>query len=191
MKANPLLIFILLFFAHVSFQSPDIKLHVYINNNGIEVTEGLYINCLTIKQLNVTMPITDQMKDYDAFKLELHRFGSDIDIVAASKTFVPANKEFQRKYDSKKFVTLKMLAEESDFGGSDLEPNTIIFPAGSTINTVFCKSHDLKHCNFYLIVRGYKKTGEKNQFSEDVFDNGVDLSERSVVFKSWEDRTKK
>jgi hypothetical protein len=54
---------------------------------------------------------------------------------------------------------------------------------------MFCKSHDLKHCRFYIIVKGYKKTGEKTQFNEDVFDKGTDLSLKSVVFKSWEDKT--
>jgi hypothetical protein len=134
------------------------------------------------------MPITDEMKSYDMFKLELHRFGDDIDIVAASKTFIPSSKEYQKKYANKESFKLNILAEESEFSSSDLEPNTLLFPANSTVNMVFCKSHDLKHCSFYLIVRGYKKTGEKTEFGEDLFDKGIDLTSKSVVFKSWEDK---
>jgi hypothetical protein len=182
-----LLLFIA-FLTFSSFQPNEIKLPVYINKFKTEVSDGMYINCLTINDLGVIMPVTEEMKKYDIFKLELHRFGDDSDILAASKTFIPGSKNF-KKYINKESVKLNVLAEESDFGGSDLEPNTIIFPANSTVNSAFCKSHDLKYCSFYLIVRGYKKTGEKTQFGEDIIDSGIDLSSKSVVFKSWQDKT--
>jgi hypothetical protein len=184
-----LLFFFFVFWAFSSFQSTETKLTVYIDKFKTEVPDGMFINCLTINDLGVILPITEQMKSYDIFKVELHRFGHDENIVAAAKTFDPKSREFQKKYSKREPVKLKILAEENDFGGSDLIPNTTIFPAYSTVNSVFCKSHDLKHCSFYLIVRGYNKTGEKTQFDEDIFDIGTDLSERSVVFKSWEDRT--
>lgn len=179
-----------LFWLLYSFQTPETKLNVFINNYKDEVKDGMYINCLTINDLGVIMPVNGQMKSYDAFKLELHRFGDDTNIVAASKTFDPKSREFQKKYESKESLQLKVLAEEDNFSGSDLEPNTTIFPANSTVNMVFCKSHDLKNCSFYLIVRGYNKTGEKTRFDEDIFDKGKDLTLKSVVFKSWVDKRK-
>jgi hypothetical protein len=189
MRRFNLFFFILFSLALISFQVSEVKLLVFINDDKTEVTGDMFINCLTIKDLNVIFPITPQMKSYDLFKMELHRFGKDSDILAASKNFDPKSKEFQKKYESKSFSKLKVLIEETDFSKSDLEPNTAIFPASSTVNSVFCKSHDLKHCSFYLIIRGYNKTGEKTQFGEDIYDNGTDLSDRSVTFKSWEDRT--
>jgi hypothetical protein len=191
MKTKTFLIFICISCFIISFQSADNKPIVYINNYKTEVTEGMFINCLTINELTTTVPLTEKMKSYDVFKIELHRFGETEDIIAASKIVDPKSKEFQKKYANKNLLKLKVLAEEDDFGGSDLEPNTTIFPANSTVNMVFCKSHDLKNCSFYLIVKGYTKTGEKNRFGEDIFDNGADLTSKSVVFKSWEDRTKR
>lgn len=174
-----------------SFQENEIKLPLYLNDYKTEVTEGMFINCLTIKDLAVVMPLKAQMKTYDLFKLELHRFGEETDIIAAYKTFDPKSKEFLKKHDVKETLKLKILAEENNFNGSDLETNTTIFPAYSTTNSVFCQSHDTKNCSFYLIIKGYKKTGEKTRFDEDVYDKGTDLSAKSVVFKSWIDRTKK
>jgi hypothetical protein len=174
-----------------SFQTTEKKLALFTDKFKTEVTEGMYINCLTINDLGLIMPVTEEMKTYDIFKIELHRFGSDGDIITASRTVDPKSKEFTKKFESNESVRIKILAEENNFGGSDLQPNTTIFPANSTVNSVFCRSHDLKNCSFYLIVRGYNKTGEKTQFGEDVFDNGTDLSPKSVVFKSWQDKTKR
>jgi hypothetical protein len=181
--------FINFFILSAPVKAQENKLFVYTDKYKTVTTEGMYINCLTINDLGVLMPITGQMKSYDIFKLELHRFGDDIDIIAASKTFDPNSKLFKKKFASKDALKIKILVEETDFEGSDLEPNTLIFPVNSTVNSIFCKSRDLKYCSFYLIVRGYKRTGEKTQFGEDIFDNGVDLSSKSTIFKSWEDKT--
>jgi hypothetical protein len=172
-----------------SFQGEN-KPQVFIDNYKTEVTEGMYINCLKIQDLTVIMPMADDMKNYDMMKLELHRFGTEEDIIAAYKTFIPSSKEYAKKYANKPSAKFKILTEENELEGSELEPNTLLFPKNSTTNMVFCKSHDLKHCSFYIIMRGYKKTGEKTQFGEDIFDKGTDLSARSVVFKSWEDKRK-
>jgi hypothetical protein len=176
---------IFLLLALCSFQSDPGKPQVFTDNYKTQVTEGMYINCLTIKDLCVLISFTTDMNNYDQVKLELHRFGDDTDIVAADKTFVPSSKEFQKKYANKTSQKFKILTEENELEGSDLIANTKIFPANSTVNMIFCKSHDLKHCSFYVIMRGYKKTGEKTQFNEEIMDKGADLSGRSVVFKSW------
>lgn len=149
----------------------------------------MYINCLKIDDLSAVIYLSPEMSSYDIFRLELHRFGDD-DIIAADKTFTPATKEFMKKYDKKEELKIKILAEEDEFGGSDLVVNTTLFPANSTVNMAFFKSHDLKHCKFYLVIRGYRTTGEKTRFGEDIYDKGTDLSEKSVVFTSWENKTK-
>lgn len=189
MKTKLLFLFSCLIPALCSFQITENKISVYIDNYKTEVTEGLFVNCRKISDLSIIMSVTEQMKGYDIFKLELHRFGTDIDILAASKTFDTKSKEFLKKQATKESLRLKVLEKEGEFSGSDLEPNTTIFSVNSTVNTVFCDSHDLQHCSFYFIVRGYNKTGEKTQFNEDVFDKGTDLTAKSVVFKSWIDRT--
>ena len=175
----------------LSFQVPDVKIAVYIDNYKMEVTEEQFVNCRKINDLSIIMPITEEMKRYDIFKVELHRFGPDEDIIVAFKIFDPSSKEFKKKIAPKESVKLMVLEKEGQFTGSDLETNTTIFSATSRTNQVFCDSHDLKKCSFYFIVRGYNKTGEKTQFNEDVFDKGVSLSSKSVVFKSWIDRTVK
>ena len=191
MKTKSFLLFFCLSILLFSFQATDVKISVYIDNFKTEVTEGLFVNCRKISDLSIIVPITEEMKGYDMFKVELHRFGPDEDIIAAFKLYDPNTKEFKKKIAPKESVKLMVLEKEGQFTGSDLETNTTIFPATSRTNQVFCDSHDLKKCSFYFIVRGYKKTGEKTQFNEDVFDKGTDLSSKSVVFKSWIDRTVK
>lgn len=171
-------------------QTTPSKPIIYSNNSKTVVADGSYINCLKINDLSCSFYLTNEMKSYDEVKLELHRFGEGIDILAATKTFLPSTKEFQKKFAKVDSAQFKILAEENDFSGSDFQPNTLIFPVNSTTNMAFCKSHDLKNCSWYVVVRGYKKTGEKTQFNEDVFDKGTDLSAKSVVFKSWESKTK-
>jgi hypothetical protein len=189
MQPKSFLLFIGFLIVFCSFDNSDDKLPVYINGYQMEVTEGMYVNCRKIQDLSVIMPITDQMKQYDIFKIELHRFGKDIDIIAASRAFDPKSKEFIKKQSKLPSIKLKVLEAEGEFSGSDLNPNTMLFAGHNSVNSVFCDSHDLKQCSFYLVVRGYNKIGEKTQFGEDIFDKGADLTAKSVVFKSWLDRT--
>lgn len=188
MKAKVVFLLALLYCGVSAFQVSGNKPLLFIDGMKTEVTEGMYINCLKIDDLIAIMPLNAEMNNYDMLKFELHRFGTDIDIIVADKTIFPSSREYQKKYANKSAMRLKILIEETDLEGSDLIPNTKVFPADYTTNMAFCKSHDLKHCSFYMIVRGYKKTGEKTQFDEDVFDNGTDLSAKSVVFTSWEDK---
>jgi hypothetical protein len=140
--------------------------------------------------MTVVMYLNKQMQAYDLFKLELHRFGTDENIVEAFVNFIPANKEFKKKLADKDSVKLKLLTKENEFNSSDFEVNTLIFPRDLFVNNVFCDMHDLKHCTFYLVTMGYKKTGEKNDFGEELYSAGTEISERSIVFKNWEDKTK-
>ena len=180
---------LVLFSFQIFAQTGNKKPHLFIDNTKSAVTEGMYVNCLKIKDLTAFVFMNEAMQSYDKIVIELHRFGTDADIIAASKTINPSSKEFLKKYMKQDSVKINVLAEETQFSRSDLDANTTLFPASSTPNSVFCKSHDLKQCNFYIIVKGYKKTGEKTQFNEDVFDKGIDLSLKSAVFKSWEDKT--
>ena len=179
-----------LFFSLSAFQSAGDSPKVFIDNYETAVTEGMYINCLKINDLSVITSIPDNAADYDQLKLELHRFGESADILAAYKTFIPSSNEFQKKYAGKSQVKFRILTEETELDGSDMDVNTLLFPKNSTVNMAFCKSHDLKQCSWYVILRGYKKTGEKTQFDEDVMDKGTDLGGKSVMFKSWEDKRK-
>ena len=191
MKAKSFFLFVSIALLLCSFQATENKILVYIDNYKTEVTDGMFVNCRKISDMSVIMPITEQMKSYDMIKLELHRFGDTIDIVAADRIFEPKSKSFLKKEGTKPSIKLMVLEKEGQFTGSDLEANTKYFPASSTTNSIFCNSHDLKQCSFYLIVKGYNKTGEKTQFNEDVFDNGTALTPKSVVIKSWIDRTVK
>jgi hypothetical protein len=177
---------LIIFYAFMEENRPA----VFINNGKTEVTDGMYINCLTINDLSCNVSFREEMNSYDQLKLELHRFGDTTDIIGAEKIFIPTSKEFQKKYMNKSDVKFRILAEEDEFSGSDLEANTHHFVKNSTVNMVFCKSHDLKQCSWYVILRGYKKTGEKTRFDEDVMDKGKDLSGKSVWFRSWEDKRK-
>lgn len=188
-KAKSIFIFFSLLLLLCSYQATDNKLLVYIDNYKTEVTEGLFVNCKKINDLSVIMPITEEMKSFDKVMLELHRFGDTVDIIAASKTFDPKSKSFLKKEATKPSMKYMILEKEGQFTGSDLITNSKYFPANSTTNSIFCTSHDLKQCSFYLIVKGYNKTGEKTQFDEDIYDKGKALTPKSVVFKSWIDRT--
>ena len=42
--------------------------------------------------------------------------------------------------------------------------------------------------NFYFIVKGYKKNGEKNRFGEDQY-TITDLSPKSITIRNWDDGT--
>ncbi len=191
MKAKSFFLFFSAFLFLCSFQTTENKILVYIDNYKTEVTEGMFVNCRKISDMSVIMPITKQMKTYDMIKLEFHRFGDTTDIVAASRIFEPKSKSFLKKEGTKSSIKLMVLEKEGQFTGSDLQANTKYFPASSTTNSIFCTSHDLKQCSFYLIVKGYNKTGEKTQFNEAIFDKGTALSTKSVVIKSWIDRTVK
>ena len=162
---------------------------VYINNFTTEIKEGTMINCRKIKNMGVVMYLNERLNTYDVFKIELHRFGNDENIIAASKNFIPGSAEFKKKYVGKDSLKLNLLSPEGNFSGSDFEVNTLIFPSNSVVNDVICTYHDKKHCNFYLVVKGYNKTGEKNNFGEDLFNEGIEISARSNVFKNWENKT--
>lgn len=191
MKAKSFFLYFSAFLLLCSFQTTENKILVYIDNYKTEVTDGMFVNCRKISDMSVIMPITEQMKSYDMIKLEFHRFGDTTDIIAADRIFEPKSKSFLKKEGTKPSIKLMVLEKEGQFTGSDLEANTKYFPASSTTNSIFCNSHDLKQCSFYLIVKGYNKTGEKTQFNEDVFDKGTALTPKSVVIKSWIDRTVK
>ena len=191
MKAKSFFLLFSAFLFLCSFQTTENKILVYIDNYKTEVSEGMFVNCRKISDMSVIMPITEQMKTYDMIKLEFHRFGDTTDIVAASRIFEPKSKSFLKKEGTKSSIKLMMLEKEGQFSGSDLEANTKYFPARSTTNSIFCTSHDLKQCSFYLIVKGYNKTGEKTQFNEAIFDKGTALSTKSVVIKRGIDSTVK
>lgn len=180
---------LLTFYSFTLFSQELKKPNVYTEKYKTIVTEGKYINCLTVNDLGAVFYLNAEMQTYDQLHIELHRFGEATNIIASTMILEPSSKEFQKKYAKQDSIKVAILAEETSFGGSDLTTNTGIFPANSTTNMAFCKSHDLKNCSWYIILRGYKKTGEKTQFNEDVFDKGTDLSQKSVVFKSWQDKT--
>ena len=189
MKINILFITCLISF-QISAQTENKKPRIFLDANKEIVSDGVYINCLKIKELTTIIYLNQGMQAYDKIVVELHRFGTDVDIIAATKVFQPSSKEFQKKYAKLDSLNLKILAEETQFSRSDFDANTLYFPANSTPNALFCKSHDLKHCSFYIIIRGYKKSGEKSQFNEELYDEGTNLSLKSVVFTSWENKTK-
>lgn len=166
---------------------------LYINNFTEEVKDGFVVNCRKIKDLGVIAYFNNQFSSYDIVKIEFHRFGEygNGDTIVASKTFIPGSKEFKKKYAEKESVKLKLLTPEGLYNTSDFEVNTLIFPVNSFVNDVVCSYHDKKHCQFYLIEKGYNKTGEKNNFGEELYDKGTDISAKSIAFKNWEDKTVK
>lgn len=174
------------------FQSEKIKRPViYIDNFKTEVKEGVYVNCRKVSDMSVVVYLNKEMQGIDLIKIELHRFGKDENIIAGSKIFIPSSKEFIKKYADKDSVKLKILTKEDDFNGSDFEVNTTVYPRNIYLNNAFCDFHDLKHCSFYIVTMAYTKTGEKNEFGEELYTSGKEISERSVIFKNWEDKTVK
>lgn len=167
------------------FATIDKKPKVLVNNFSREVVEGELINCRKIKDLGVILYLNDGMKKYDNFKIEFHRYGEDGDILVGYKTFIPNSKEFTKKYANTDSVKLKLLTEENQWNTSDFEVNTIEFTSNLYVNNIYCAIHEKKHVNFYLITRGYTKTGEKNKFGESIY-SGKDISQKSVVFQNWD-----
>ncbi len=177
--------------AEKALQSEGKKPEVFTENYKKEVKEGDIINCRKVYDMGFILYFNDKMKNADMFRVELHRFGEDKDDMVASKTFIPGNKEYKKKYAGKESVKLKLLAEEDDFGGSDLEVNILMYPIKTHVNDIFCDFYKFpKLTNFYLVVKSFTKTGEKTQFGEDAYLPGVEISPRSVTFKNWDSKTK-
>jgi hypothetical protein len=159
---------------------------LFINHFSSEVSANTVINCRKINDLGVTIYISGEMKTYDAFKIELHRFGKKEDILMASRSFEPEGKEYQKNYGELDSLQLKVLTEETEFSSTDMELNTLLFNKGLYLNNVFCSIHERAAVDFYMIVKGYTKTGEKNQFGEELYTKGRELTPRSIVFQNWD-----
>ena len=172
-------------FGFTSQPSEEKKPIIYIDNYTTEVKENQLINCRKIKDMGVEVTITEGMKKYDVFKVEVHRTGENEDAIVAFKSFIPSSKEFQKKYGTKESVRLNLI-NPTDTYTSDFETNSLLFTPGTPIDNVICTIHELQHCNFYVIVKGYNKTGEKNKFGEDVYTEGKEESPKSIAFRNWE-----
>ncbi|OFY85060.1 MAG: hypothetical protein A3F72_04765 [Bacteroidetes bacterium RIFCSPLOWO2_12_FULL_35_15] len=162
-----------------------------ITTNHFKTTlkEGDVINCRKISDLGVIMFFDEQMKKQEIFQIELHRYGNKEDILVAYKSFIPSGKEFQKKYSKSDSLKLKLLTPEDQFNTSDFQINTLLFKTSNVVNDMVCTLKDKKHYNFYLVVKGYYKTGKKNNFGDDLYDTGKELSLRSITFKNWENKT--
>ncbi len=161
------------------------KPKIYIDNFKTEVKDGQLINCRKIKDMGVIVYFTEQMTKYDVFKVEVHRTGENEDALVAFKNFIPNSKEFQKKYIGKESVKLKLF-DPTDTFTSDFETNSLLFTPDTPIDNVICIIHELKHCNFYIIVKGYNKTGEKNRFGEEAYTEGKEESPKSIIFRNFE-----
>jgi hypothetical protein len=153
------------------------------------VTENMFVNCRKVDEVGTIVYITKTMEQYDIFKVEFHRYGPKDDALLGYKTFVPGSKEYLKKYEGKDSVKLKLLTKETQTSSSDFELNTAAFPPKDYIIDIYCNYHEKDHCNFYVVIKGYKRTG-KNSFGDDLFDNGVELTPRSVSFRNWDFTTK-
>ncbi|MGQ0828086.1 MAG: hypothetical protein ACT4ON_06815 [Bacteroidota bacterium] len=162
------------------------KPRICINDYKKEVQEGELINCRKIDNMGVVVHLNQDMQKYDNFQVEMHRFGTDGDVMVAYRPFIPEEKEFQKKYAALDSLKLSMI-NPMDTDNSDFITNTLKFKMSQfIIEHVVCTIHELQHCNFYVVIKGYKKTGKTNKFGEEEYDNGVELSERSIVFRNWE-----
>lgn len=197
MKKSSLIIssLVILFFCSFNHDLKFIQLNAekapIITTNHFKTTlkEGNVINCRKISDLGVIMFFDEQMKKHEIFQIELHRYGNNEDILVAFKLFTPDSKEFQKKYSQSDSLKLKLLTPEDAFTTSDFQINTLLFKTSNVVNDVVCTLKDKAHCNFYLVVKGYNKTGKKNNFGDDIYDDGKELSLRSITFKNWENKT--
>ncbi len=186
---------IILFFCsfklHLKFVQVEIGKAPIITSNNFNtiVKEGFVINCRKINDLGVIIHLDEQMKKQEILQLELHRYGNKEDVLIAYKSFTSASKEFQKKYTESDSLKLKLLIPEDQFNTSDFQINTLLFKTSYVVNDLVCSLKDKTHCNFYIVVKGYNKTGEKNNFGEDIYDDGKELSQRSITFKNWENKT--
>lgn len=186
---------VLLFFCSFKHDLKFIQLSAekapIITTNHFKITlkEGDVINCRKISDVGVIMFFDEQMKKHEIFQIELHRYGNNEDILVAFKSFIPTSKEFQKKYSKVDSLKLKLLTPEDQFNTSDFQINTLLFKASNVVNDMVCTLKDKKHYNFYLVVKGYNKIGKKNNFGDDIYDEGKELSLRSISFKNWENKT--
>ncbi len=198
MKIKFFLFFIVPFFCFSfvskknSLQEPQLvgKPRLFTNNFKTEIPENLVVNCRKIPEMGVEIYLNDEMKKQDLLQVELHRFGDDEDVMFAYKKFLPNTKEFQKKYSKKETVRLKFLTIEDGYSTSDFTPDINFFKDNYYLNEIVCSFKDKVHCSFYLVIKSYTKTGEKNKFGDDLYDKGVESSARSTIFKNWEDKTK-
>lgn len=187
---TPFFIFILTVFwginteIHLNQTGKEKAPALYFNNFTNILKEGASINCRKINDMGVVIFLNDEMKKQDLFKIELHRFVADADVMVAYKNFKPNSQEFQNLFSEKDSLRLLLLTPEDDFNKSDFEPNTFLFSVETLISEIVCE-HNPKHNSFYLVVKGYNKTGKTNKFGDELMDNGKEISERSVVFKNW------
>ncbi|MBA3705628.1 MAG: hypothetical protein H0W84_06920 [Bacteroidetes bacterium] len=160
---------------------------ICINNFKSEVQEGTLINCRKIENMGVVVYLSQEMKTaYDYFQVELHRTGTDGDVMVAYRHFNPEDKEFKKKFADKDSLRLQMI-NPSDTDNSDFLTNTLKFKAQTyIIEHIVCMIHELEHVNFYMVVKGYKTTGKTDKFGVEVFDDGKEISERSISFRNWE-----
>jgi hypothetical protein len=151
-----------------------------------EVQEGALINCRKIKNMGVVVYLNKEIQKYDNFQVELHRFGTDGDVMVAYRNFTPSSKEFQKKFAAMDSLKLDMI-NPMETDNSDFITNTLKFKMNKfIIENVVCTMHELQHCNFYVVIKGYFKTGKTSQFGEEMFDDGLEVSERSITFRNWE-----
>lgn len=162
------------------------KPRICVNDYKKEIQEGELINCRKIDNMGVVVYTNAEMQSYDNFQVELHRFGTDGDVMVAYRSFDPDSPEYLKKFAEKDSLKLDMI-NPMDTDNSDFATNTLKFKMNKyIIEHVVCIIHELQHCNFYMVVKGYNKTGKTNKFGEEEFDDGVELSERSITFRNWE-----
>jgi hypothetical protein len=187
---NSLAVFILLTFCKPLYAQELVyetaKPQLYINDFKKNVDDGLVLNCRKMKDFGVRVFLNEKIAQYEMFRVELHRFGaeSDDDLMAYKK-FIPAEKEFKKKYTSKTELNLFLFIPENDgYFTSDFELNTLLFRKDNYVNDVFCTFKEKENNSYYLVMKGYMKTGRKNKFDEDIWDKGKEISPRSIVFKN-------
>ena len=184
------ILYVFLITINTAFAQSAVKApRILVNEFKQEVAENEYINCRKVTDMGVIVFLSPEYEKYDAIKVEFHRFGPSNDVVVGFKTFIPSSKEYQKKLAGKDSVKLKLLVKEITASTSDFELNSLDFPPTDYIIDIYCNVHLADKNNFYVIVRGYMKAGQNN-FGEDIFNAGVDLSPKSVWFRNWDFTTK-
>jgi hypothetical protein len=157
----------------------------FCTDNGTKVVTEM--DCASLKDLSVKVPITSSMFKYDAVDLNaeinMNPGGNNADDIYAY-TLSILQKKFSIQYEGKKEIMAWLVNPNGGFGdlaGSD----------GNIRQGVFCGSTSKEEVSVHFTVYGYIKTGDKEWYNEKggtwekipTYDEGTLLGEVTMKVK--------
>lgn len=194
--------YLFLFVGTVNFVSAQ-TLDWYTNNFTTKLEEGgtALPRADSLKDLGIRVTFEESYLKYDAIWIEIHcDFGNGKDQPVLIKSFIPSSNEFKVKYGEKKAYNFWVLNPN---GGRDLKGDFENNHYSYYENRMPTKSNILGHPRningFYIIVKGYLKTGVKNYLTDDygnvveydAYDEGTVLATSVSFDLRWKTKSQK